>query len=296
MSPSMIARTVFTIASAVLVSSVLSPVSRAAEVDPGGYLSRLMGNRISITGLCTVTFKPDLASITVGLDGEGETPAEARSAMDDLRGKIRALAAQHRGQVKEQEMIRMMRSGDPLPVPAVQPGMSAMMPVPAAGKTFVFSQRLDMEFPLSVDVDAVLLGLNKAGVKRIGRGAMTVGYYGRHMPPQPVVFYGFREPEKMAERAHQQCRVQAVEKWCQTQAPADRQGECVGELRRALGRLTTQNMSLRPVAATTGYPGVGMFYLNYPFQPAMMQQLAVLGREPVELTGSIHLRYAGPNW
>lgn len=296
MSLSMIARAVFAIASAVLMFSVLSPVSRAAEVDPSGYLSRLMGNRISITGQCTVTVKPDAASITVGLDGEGDTPEEARVAMDGLRAKIRALASAQRGQVKEQEMIRMMRSGDPLPVPAVQPGMPAMMPVPAAGKTFVFSQRLDMEFPLSADVDAILLGLNKAGVKRIGRQAMTAGYYGRHLPPQPVVFYGFREPEKMAEHAHQQCRVQAVEKWCQTQAPADRQGECVGELKRVLDRLTTQNMSLRPMAAMAGYPGAGTFYLNYPFQPAMMQQMALLGREPIELTGSIYLRYAGPTW
>lgn len=296
MSPSMIARTVFTIASGVLMFSVLSPISRAAEVDPSGYLSRLMGNRISITGQCTVTVKPDVASITVGLDGEGDTPDEARRAMDDLRGKIRALVSGHRGQVKEQEMIRMMRSGDPLPVSAVPPGIPVMPSAPATGKTFVFSQRLDLEFPLSADVDAILLGLNKAGVKRIGRLAMMAGYYGRQLPPQPVVFYGFREPEKMAERAHQQCRVQAVEKWCQTQAPADRQGECVGELKRVLERLTTQNMSLRSVAATTGYPGAGMFYLNYPFQAAMIQQLTLLGREPVELTGNIYLRYAGPSW
>ncbi len=296
MSPSTIARTGLTIASGALMFSMLSPISRAAEVDPSGYLSRLMGNRISINGQCTVTVKPDLASITVGLDGEGDTPDEARRAMDDVRGKIRALASGHRGQVKEQELIRLMRSGDPLPVPAATPGMPVMPPAPAAGKTFVFSQRLDLEFPLSADVDAILLGLNKAGVKRVGRSAMMVGYYGRHMPPQPVVFYGFREPEKMAERAHQQCRVQAVEKWCQTQAPADRQGECVGELRRVLDRLGTQNMSLRSVAATSGYPGAGMLYLNYPFQPAMMQQMVLLGREPVELTGTIYLRYAGPGW
>ncbi|MEK6770591.1 MAG: SIMPL domain-containing protein [Pseudomonadota bacterium] len=296
MSPSMIARAVLTIASGVLMFSVLSPISRAAEVDPSGYLSRLMGNRISITGQCTVTVKPDVASITVGLDGEGDTPDEARRAMDDLRGKIRALVSGHRGQVKEQEMIRMMRSGDPLPVSVVPPGMPVMPSAPATGKTFVFSQRLDLEFPLSADVDAILLGLNKAGVKRIGRLAMMAGYYGRQLPPQPVVFYGFREPEKMAERAHQQCRLQAVEKWCQTQAPADRQGECVGELKRVLDRLTTQNMSLRSVATTAGYPGAGMFYLNYPFQSAMIQQLTLLGREPVELTGTIYLRYAGPSW
>lgn len=134
MSPSMIARTVFTIASGVLMFSVLSPISRAAEVDPSGYLSRLMGNRISITGQCTVTVKPDVASITVGLDGEGDTPDEARRAMDDLRGKIRALVSGHRGQVKEQEMIRMMRSGDPLPVSVVPPGMPVMPSAPATEK------------------------------------------------------------------------------------------------------------------------------------------------------------------
>lgn len=295
MSPTVFARTALTLVSGVLMFTVLSPISRAAEVEPGGYLSRLMGNRISINGQCTVTVKPDMASITVGLDGEGDTPEEARRSMDGLRGKVRALAAQHRGQVREQEMIRMMRGGDPLPA-AAPSGAPAMMNLPAAGKTFVFSQRLDLEFPLSVDVDAILLGLNRAGIKRIGRTAMMVGYYGRHLPPQPVVFYGFREPEKMAEHAHQQCRVQAVEKWCQTQAPADRQGECVGELKRALVRLTTQNMSLRSMNPASGYPGAGAMYINYPFQPAMMQQMALLGREPMELTGSIYLRYAGPSW
>ncbi len=296
MSPTVVARTALTLVSGVLMFTMLPPISRAAEVEPSGYLSRLMGNRISINGQCTVTVKPDMASITVGLDGEGDTPEEARLSMDGLRGKIRALATQHRGQVRAHEMIRMMRAGDPLPAAAVPPGAQAMINMPVAGKTFVFSQRLDMEFPLSTDVDAILLGLNQAGVKRIGRTAMMAGYYGRHLPPQPVVFYGFREPEKMAEHAHQQCRVQAVEKWCQTQAPADRQGECVGELRRVLVRLTTQNMSLRSMNTASGYPGAGALYINYPFQSAMMQQMALLGREPVELTGSIYLRYAGPTW
>ena len=296
MSQIRLVRAALILAGAVLMFAALSPVTRAAEVDRNGYLSRLMGQRIAITGQCTVTVKPDEASITVGLDGEGDTPEEARRAMDAVRGKIRALAGEHRGRVKEQEMIRMMRGGDPLPTPALPPGMSVMPPAPAPGKTFVFSQRLDLEFPLSAGVDAILLGLNKAGVKRIGRLAMMAGYYGRQLPPQPVVFYGFREPEKMAERAHQQCRLQAVEKWCQTQAPADRQGECVGELKRVLDRLTTQSMSLRSVATTAGYPGAGMFYLNYPFQPAMIQQMTLLGRQPVELTGSIYLRYAGPTW
>jgi hypothetical protein len=295
MSRITVARPSLMVVLAALCLSVVAPATPAAEIDRYGYLARLASQR-SLSGQCTVTVKPDEASITVGLDGEGDTPVEARQSMDALRGRIQALVAQHRGRIQEHEMIRMMRSGDPLPAPAVAPGAGPVSVVAPAGKTFVFSQRLDLEFPIAADVDVILLGLNKAGVKRIGRHALTAGYYGRHLPPQPVVFYGFREPDKLAERVHQHCRAQALEKWCQTQAPGDRLRECVTELKRVLDRFPTQNMSLRTTTASSGYPGAGNFHVSYPYQPLAAQHMVLMGREPVELAGSIYLRYTGPSW
>jgi len=292
-----IARTLLTAGTALLVFSTLLPAAQAAEIDRYGYLSRLMSQRISISGQCKVTVKPDEATIVIGLDGDGNTPVEARRELNALVGKVRSLVSRHNGRVQEHDLVRMMRGGDATPVPGMaRPNMPMVAtppdkPLPA----FVFVQRLDLEFPLSADVDSVLVGLNKLGIKRIGRMAMTYAYYGRHMPPQPVVFYGFREPEKMFDRAHQQCRDQALKLWCEKQAPSDRQSECLGELRRIAPRLTTKNMSLRTITTSGGYPGQS-FYLNYPFQPAQLERTLLFGDKPVELHGNIYLRYTGPAW
>jgi len=272
--------------------------SYADEVISGPYVSKLMDQRlVTMSGQCLVSVKPDHASITIVLDGEGSTPDEAHQMLAGLRDKTQALIARHHGKYKQQEIQRMMRSSDPAPSQAAMSLSSPGSGQPSSVNTFVYSQRVDLELPMTVDVDAVLLALHKSGIRRIGRIAAVSSAYVRSTQPQPVVFYGFSDPEKVAETAHQQCRVQAVEYWCKTKATAEHQEKCVAEIKMSLSRFMTQSMSLQPVSRNPGYPGIGNISLSYPFKPAVLSQMVVSGREPVELSGNITLRQSGmPGW
>lgn len=282
---------------AIVASAGAAYSSHADEMDGGSYLSKLMDQRlVTLSGHCMVSVKPDFASITVVLDGEGSTPDEAHQMLAGMRDKTLALIAKHHGRHKQQEILRMMRSSDPVSAPIALSSSGPSGAQPSSANIFVFSQRLDLEFPLAADVDAVLHTLNKMDIKRIGRHAVASATVTRSAQPQPVVFYGFSDPEKMAEVAHQQCRLQAVENWCKTKATVDHQSKCIGEIKRSLNRFTTQNMSLHSISRNPGYTGSGNISLSYPFKPTVLAQMVLVGREPVELSGTINLRHGGlPN-
>src|SRR3989304_8743802 len=95
-----------------------------------------------------------------GVTAGSRKPAEARDQGDRQLGEIQKYASQGGGTVHVRERVR---------------GVRGMPHDPRHGKTdqlpFVLMQRLEVEFPLGVDIDETLARLLQLGLDQYARGA-----------------------------------------------------------------------------------------------------------------------------
>lgn len=269
-----------------LIASCGTQEAVAAPDEGIGFVAKLINRPIQ--GQCSVTLQPDRAVISIIITGDGDKPAKAKQQLADSDRKAREIAASHNGRVQSFEMVRYMRGGA-VAMPAL-PADRSLPGSPAATTPFLFMQRLDLEFPLNADVDGVLDKLVDAGINRFGK--LVNPYQAYSGQPTAAVRYVISEPQKKLDRIQAQCRDTALKQWCDANTTTDNRHACVAELGRYAERITTQNMYLRSQSVPREQGGQSPVMVNYPWQPYQFEMLEFLGKDPLQLDGSISLRFA----
>jgi hypothetical protein len=232
-------------------------------------------------GTCSSTIKPDYAAIEGGIDAADPDLAKAAKTVKQKLRNIRSVARRYGAKIIEKELIRAMRSA-----PRVR--RLPVMPVPAQPipNQFHVIQRLEINAPLSVNVDQLVSRLSKNGMSQMGK---RVNLY-RSRNSQVIVFYRFRKLDTKLEKLRNECITNAIQNWCARQfSPAESQN-CIAAITTLIPQLQVQyfNVKVGPHARGNGYSGYSS--LRYPWQKDQMDKIELIGNTRVPVSGSINLK------
>lgn len=264
---------------------LLVPFSvRGAEVGPGSpeaqdYASIVQSLKESVTASCSGEVKPDHARIVGGVTAESLKPAEAREQIERQLAEIRKYVTQRGGAVHVMERVRAVRG---IPRDARNVTMDQL--------PFVVIQRLEMDFPLRIDIDETLERLLQFGLDRYGR---NLGLDSGDASPKIVVRYRFSDLTATLKGIHQQCKAAALQQWCETNTPAGEHQACTDALRKISHRFTTQSLMLQSQPVLGEYGQSALVQLSYPWNEGQLTAIELVGNVPLRLHGTITVKLPG---
>jgi hypothetical protein len=251
---------------------IVSGASAERLVVPPGAEAYAIRAVSALQGNCGGDLKPDLAVIVGGMSAESVKPVEANERLDRQLAVLKAFVAERGGRLVLLERVRAARQSPPEPR---GPRGDAL--------PFLAVQRLEIELPASVDIDAVLERVLQTGLDRFGRGFRL----DRAEPqPKPVVLYRFKDPAQVLEALHQRCRAEVFKRACAEGALAEDAPLC-RDPAQADRCYRTAHLSLQSRYLTEH--GEGSWHASHPWTDAQLATLEVLGAIPLRLHGTISL-------
>jgi len=245
----------------------------SAEGQDYAYIIRSLNQ--AMTAGCSGEVRPDRAVIVGGVTAESLKPAEARDQLDRQLGEVQKYVSQRGGTVHVMERVREVRG---------------MPHDPLHGKTdrlpFVLMQRLEVEFPLGVDIDETLERLLQLGLDQYGRN-VRLEY--QATPPQVVVRYRFLDLRDALQNIHQQCKAKALQQWCEMNTSAGEQQACVQTLGAIGHRFVTQGLMLQSQPVLGEHGQSTPVHIAYPWNEGQLHAIELLGDAPLRLHGTITL-------
>lgn len=227
------------------------------------------------SGECNGEAHPDRVVIVGGISAQGLKPAIAKAQLDRQIEAVRQYVAGKQGRLVLLEVLR-----------AAQSATRASAPEKTATQPFILVQSLEVEFPLTQDVDAILERLLQLGLDRFGKQvSVEASSYGRNV----MVYYRFSDLRSQLDRMLAACKQHLVEQWCQL-APGRKGVEtckATEHLDRSFATLSASFQSF-PVLRDQG--GRAQFYLSYPWQSAQLNQVEMIGNVPLVLSGPLTIR------
>lgn len=222
---------------------------------------------------CAGEVRPDRAVIVGGVSAESLRPGEAREQIDRQVAEIRKLVTQQGGTLALGERVRAVR--------AVPKGRRES---PAEPQPFLMVQRLEVALPTTVDVDQVLDGLLRLGLDRFGR---SLRIEAADSSPRVVVRYRFSALRDALEEIHQECKARALRQWCEASTPAAELAGCPTAVAKLLPLVDTQALALQSQPVLSEQGGAAPLVFAYPWQPAQLAAVDLIGDVPLRLTGAI---------
>jgi hypothetical protein len=198
-----------------IVIGALLFAGAAQANDEAAMRSRFKGMQ-HFSVACSITLQPDVVVIVGGISAKGQKAAEVGARLDQITQSVKQRAAELNGKVVLGDRLRGAK--------AATPRAEKDEPAPYVGV-----QLVEIEFPLSVDIDRMLdrllpLGIDRFG-KRIGLEAST--------ETRPFVFYRVTGLGKSAAPVVAACKEQLLPNTCGNvlhplcQAPAGKVQQCV---------------------------------------------------------------------
>lgn len=264
---------------------LLVPMSvGGAEVGPESpeaqdYAYIVQSLKESVTASCSGEVKPDHASIVGGVTAESLKPAEAREQIERQLAEIQKYVTQRGGTVHVMERVRAVRG---IPRDARNVTMDQL--------PFVMIQRLEMDFPLGIDIDETLERLLQLGLDRYGR---NVRLNSQDTTPTVVVRYRFSDLTATLKGIHQQCKAAALKQWCETNTPAGEHQACTDALRKISHRFTTESLMLQSQPVLGEYGQSTLVQLSYPWNEGQLTAIELIGDVPLRLHGTITVKLPG---
>ncbi len=213
----------------------------ASEVAPETSPPRRADGRIARQAECSGTIKPDRLVVSGGVSAESVRPKDGSEQIGKQLVAIRSYVDGKGGKLIERERLRAARN------PQQEREAAARMP-------FIQLQRIEAEFPLTIDVDEVLERLLKLGMDRYGKDAAIEGHSSREF--KVLTSYRFTNLEESMRALLSRCIRVEAQKLC---GPS-RVDACVEAANVFSGYAQTE-----PVAGRDGYrrartirvPGIG---------------------------------------
>ncbi|MFQ5990221.1 MAG: SIMPL domain-containing protein [Candidatus Methylomirabilales bacterium] len=249
-----------------------------AEGEDYAYIVRSLNQ--TMTGACSGEVRPDRAVIVGGVTAESVKPGEAKAEIEKQLQEIQRHVSQQGGTVHLMERVRAVR-GTPHDGSHIK-----MEQLP-----FVVIQRLEVEFPLDVDIDAALERLLQLGLDRYGRNIRPTY---RGSTPNVVVHYRFSDLTEKLKDIHQQCKTRALQQWCEMNAPAGEHTSCTRALTGIAHRLITQRLMLQSQPVLRAQGMISPFQISYPWNQAQLQAIELIGDVPLRLHGTITVKLPRP--
>ncbi|MFQ5848105.1 MAG: SIMPL domain-containing protein [Candidatus Methylomirabilales bacterium] len=228
---------------------------------------------------CSADVKPDRAVIVGGITAESLKPAAAKAQIDRQLAEVQKYVSQRGGTVAVMERVRAVR-GTPRDVRDVR---RDQLP-------FVVVQRVEMEFPVGVDIDETLGRVLQLGLDRYGKG---IRLNVRDTSPRVVVRYRFSNLIATLKDIHRQCKARAVQRWCATNTPAGEHRACTRALGKISDRFITKSLRLqsRPVLGAHGQ--TALVQISYPWNETQIQAIELVGDVALRLYGTIAVATPG---
>ncbi len=249
-----------------------------AEGEDYAYIVRSLNQ--AMTAPCSGEVRPDRVVVVGGVTAESVKPSEAKAHIEKQLQEIQRHVSQQGGTVHLMERVRTVQSN---PHDGSHIKMEQL--------PFMVIQRLEVEFPLEVDIDAVLERLLQLGLDRYGRSVRPTY---RGSASSVVVYYRFSDLSKKLKDIHQQCKTGALRQWCEMNAPASEHTSCTRALTGIAHRLMTQRLMLQsqPVLREQGM--ISPFQISYPWNEAQLSTIELVGDVPLRLHGTITVKLPRP--
>jgi hypothetical protein len=223
-----------------------------AEGENYAYIVRSLNQ--TMTAACSGDVRPDRAVVVGGVTAESVKPSEAKEKIEKQLQAIQTYASQQGGKVHLMERVRAVRGN---PRDARNPKMEEL--------PFVVIQRLELDFPLEIDIDSVLERLLQLGLDRYGRNVRPT-YRGN--TPTVVVHYRFSHLAEKLKSIHQQCKTRALQQWCELM------------------------LQSQPVLREQGM--ISPIQISYPWNESQLSTIELVGDVPLRLHGTITVKLPRP--
>jgi len=229
-------------------------------------------DRIVRAAECSDTIRPDRLVVSGGLSAESVRPKDGSDQIEKQLAAMRSYVQGKGGKLIERERLRAARN------PQQERDGAAKMP-------FIQVQRIEAEFPLTVDIDDILERLLKMGMDRYGKDTSVEGHGSRDF--KVLTSYRFTALEETMRVLLTRCVREEAQKACgparadacvqganvfnayaQTEPVANRDGHKRAQMLRVpgVGGTSGEPESLEPLSAA---PLRVRLTLNVGFQTGM---------------------------
>jgi len=259
----------------ILLASMLATGTPIIQAEANGGLVQLLltqSLREQWTAACRGRVTPDRTLVVGGMSARALKPSDAR---DQIEAQLEAIRSFTQGKGGTLELLERTR--------AVQKARNQRHGGPLDEPPFVVVQWLEIQLAPGAPVDDVLDQLLRMGLDRYGRADSWSPGDARH---QYLVRYGFSDLQGDLDRVHESCRREAWQAWCERLGDVS---SCAATYGAIADHVETRSLSLSspPIARATG--GSTQLQFGYPWSPAQIDGLELIGMVPIELRGQIQL-------
>ena len=227
------------------------------------------------TGECNGEVRPDRVVIVGGISAQGLKPAVAKAQLDRQIEAVRQYVVGKQGRLVLLEVLR-----------AAQPATRASSSENAAIQPFILVQSLEVEFPVTEEIDAILDRFLQLGLDRFGKQvSVEASSYGRNV----LVYYRFSDLRSQLDRVHAACKQRLVAEWCSS-ARGNKDGGVCKATEQLDQRFPTLSASFQSSPILREQGGRTQYYLSYPWQSAQLNQVELLGNMLLSLSGPLTIR------
>jgi hypothetical protein len=229
-----------------------STAERVASPDAAvrALVVRPSGPSHHLTAECTGEARPDRVVIAGGMTAQSASPLDAQAQLDRQLAELRKYVHGENGRLDLLERVRaagMTGGGGSTRGSEVLP--------------FLALQRLEIEFPASIDIDAAFERVLHLGMDRFGSN-IRVDRVDRNR--RVVVRYRFSALREELDRIHDRCRAEATARWCSAEGMDH--AVCALPAGERNARVKTRALNLRTQQLLNERGGVSTYYLNYPWR------------------------------
>jgi hypothetical protein len=222
--------------------------------------------------VCSETIKPNRLVVSGGISASSVRPKQGSDQIEQQLALMRAYVKGKQGLLIEKERLRAARN------PEGNSDGVAKLP-------FIQVQRIEVDFPTSVDVDEILERLLKMGMDRYGKDSAIEGYATREF--KTLTGYRFSNIEEILLGIRGRCMRQAAQKLC-GELNAD---SCVKQ-----AVIYSSSAQTESVAARDGYKRSFNLTLPVDIDPRIveLEPLELSSAQPFRVRVSVTIKM-GPN-
>ena len=227
-------------------------------------------NNIYVNGSCDVKLSPNKAVITGGISSQGTSIQEASYALEETLKVLRKLVKNHKGQYVPLERIHAFED--------------KQKHQQLEESVFYLLQRLELEFPVTVDIDSVLVQIIDAGMNKFGS---NINLYNKQQK-QIITRYRFSEKQVQPQAIQSQCIEQALDQWCQYEGVP--QGHLWCEAKDRAKYFQVQNINLKSQSVLQEHGNSRQLSLHFSRGSHNVPELELMGNLELRLRGNVQLR------
>lgn len=258
------------------LSLVATPAHSVQPPGPEAFL--VLAVNQNMVGYCHARLRPDTVVLRGSLSAETLKAEQAAAQIEEQLGTIRTAVDEAGG-----TLVPLARTRE------IDPEAVAALLQQGQGKPFRSTQTIEILLPDETGLDALIDRLLLLG---IGAPSQTGG---RGSQPQPLVSYRISEPDAQVARLRQDCRRDAVTRWCRQRVSPVNLDACIAALTDFGDYLQADGFSLQPVTPVPGLFAERLVRLGSPHEQRSAEPLDVPSADPVELRGQLTLRLRVPD-